>query len=175
MIDAIHAFLVALPAFSAEPTPETPEQRAERLKPVAVAVWDASERRPNGFTRGQWSAVILALGWHESRYARYVQAGECHRGPVGARCDDGKARGPWQQHAAACRELWASEPGSEDAVKAGARCASRLLNSAMRRCRSRNQDPLAGAYSGYAGASCIAPWSYRRANTARGFMGRLGA
>src|SRR5690606_18816635 len=106
MIKSIHALLVALPPFAAEPVPESADERAERLKPVAGAIWQAAAQRPSGFTRGQWSAVLTALGWHESRWAAYVHDGRCSEGPVGARCDDGRARTAWQLHRSACPSVW---------------------------------------------------------------------
>ena len=175
MTSAIHALLVALPPFAAEPTPETADERAVRLEPVAAAIWEASSGAPAGFTRGQWAAVIVALGKHESNFAKYVQEGRCSEGRPGERCDNGKARTFAQLHYAACPAAWQLEPGTVAELDAAAKCASRLLAAALRRCRSRNADPLAGSFSGYAGASCVAPWANRRANTARVFMGRLGA
>jgi len=175
MIQAIHALLVALPAYTLEPTPEDADARAVRLEPVAGAIWEASAANPGGFTRGQWAAVITALAWHESRFARYVQAGQCETGPVGARCDNGKARGLWQQHQSACPQAWATTPGSAEDLQKGAQCASRLLGSALHRCRSRAPSVLFGAFSGYAGASCTWGHARKREATAWQFARRLGA
>ena len=174
MTPAIHALLLSLPPFAAEPTPETADERAVRLEPVAAAIAEASAGAPAGFSRGQWAAVLVALGKHESNFAKYVQEGKCSEGRPGERCDDGKAKSHFQLHYAACPAAWELEPGTVAELNAATKCASRLLASALRRCRSRNTDPLAGAFSGYAGASCVAPWANRRANTARVFAGRLG-
>ena len=175
MIKAIHALLVALPPFAAEPVPESAEERAERLKPVAGAIWQATTTRPSGFSRGQWSAVLVSLGWHETRFARYVQVGECETGPVGARCDAGRARGLWQQHRSACPSVWELEPGSVDELREGARCASRLMYAATRRCSRRAPTLLVGGFSGYAGASCNWHKAHQRERTAWLFAGKLGA
>jgi|SRR5690606_39971735 len=174
MIERLHALLVALPAFAAEPTPETADERAARLEPVAAAIWQATETTPAGFTRGQWAAVIAAVGWHESRYATYVTEGRCSEGPVGMRCDGGRAIQAWQQWQPACPAAWRLPHGSREQLNESARCASRLLVSALRRCRSRAPSVLAGAFSGYAGASCVWKPAQRRERTARNFMGRLG-
>jgi hypothetical protein len=131
MIKLIHAALVAMPAFAAEPEPESPEERALRLQPVAAEIWDASVNRPSGYSRAQWAAVMGALSWHETRLAKYVHAARCSDGPRGEReCDSGKALGLFQVHRAACQEAWATEAGSHAELSASARCAARLLRYA---------------------------------------------
>src|SRR5690606_2825096 len=105
---------------------------------------------------------------------RYVQVGECEAGPVGARCDGGRARGIWQQHKSACPSVWEQEPGSIEELREGARCASRLMYGALRRCRTRAPSALVGAFSGYAGASCNWAPARKRERTVWGFAARLG-
>jgi hypothetical protein len=166
--------LVALPAFASEPLPESSVERAERLKPVAVAIWEATDGDRAGYTRGQWAAVLASLAWHETRLAKYVQIGRCDLGRPGERCDNGRARGLWQQWRVACPAAWATEPGSPEALREGARCASRLMYAAHRRCVSRASTALQGAFSGYAGASCTLRDAPARERTAWQLAARLG-
>lgn len=127
---------------------ETPAEREERL--ASAAYWCTTYARSYDEL-----AACVTLGTLESRWAIYVWQGRCSDGPVGERCDEGRARGPWQQHRAACPALWRTEPGSPAAIQAGARCAVGLWRSARRRCRGRHpRGELAGGYAGYRGASC---------------------
>jgi hypothetical protein len=175
MIKLIHAALVAMPAFAAEPEPESPEERALRLQPVAAEIWDASVNRPSGYSRAQWAAVNQALAWHETRLAKYVHMARCDTGPRGKReCDSGKALGLFQVHRAACRPAWAVEPGSHDELRESAKCAARLLRYAHNRCVSRAPTALQGAFSGYAGASCTLRDAPARERTAWLIAARLG-
>src|SRR5690606_10260436 len=164
--------LVALPPFAAEPVPESAEARAERLESFAPMLWAAAKVRPAGVSRPAWTGVLIELTNAETALALYIWKDECETGPY--KCDDGKAKGPFQAWEVACPELWTLPGGSQEWLAYSAQCASRLLTSAYYRCRHRNDDPLAGAFSGYAGASCVAPWAYARAERARGFAGRLG-
>jgi hypothetical protein len=179
-VDAVHAALVALPAFSKEPDPESPEERAKRLRIVAKATWAAAERHPRGYTRAQWVGVIASVAWHETRLSLYVHAGKCETGPKGMRCDPHpktgvrQSIGPWQQQRSACPKVWALIEGSDVMVMEAARCASARLHGAMLRCRGRAATPLQGAVSGYAGASCTRRDAPHRERTAWLVAARLG-
>ena len=73
-------------------------EKAE-LEPIAAAIASVSATRED-------AASLIALGWHESKYARAVLEGRCHE--LGERaCDRGLALGPWQLHQAACSRAWA--------------------------------------------------------------------
>lgn len=170
---------------------ELPSERLSRLAPVAQQVdaltlratcqgpWAERECRPIwGGSRRELAAAALALGREETWWAAYVGAGNCEEGPAGSRCDpdsEGRpqARGYWQQWRAACPAIWATVPGSEEEVRAGVGCAIRLLVSAYHRCRARAADPWAGAFSGYAGASCTWDKGERRARIMRRILMRL--
>jgi hypothetical protein len=134
---------------------ETPEQRADLLRPVAVAIELATSDRTE-------QAALVALGWHESRWSRYVIEGRCVDGPKGARCDNGRARSPWQLHARSCPSAWRLAEDDPRALERSAACAVRLLRGARGRCR----DGWRGAFAGYArGASCTWSPAEKRAGT----------
>ena len=181
MTSTILALLLSLPPFANEPIPEPPAARFERLTTQAEAVWLASASRPPGVSRGQWVGALLALGWLESRFARYVGVDRCLDGPPDARCDPDevtgipRAKGHFQAHRAACPQLWTLPGGSVEWHRYAARCASGRLTGAYLRCRARAPSPLAGAFAGYRGADCEWGPSGRRARTALAFAARLGA
>lgn len=95
-------------------------------------------------------AVLVAVAYHESGFARDVDLGPCYRGPKndGPRCDGGRAASIWQIQAA----------GGSDASDLFAhrrRAATRAL-SAIRR-SARRCTPLfgrEGALRAYASGTC---------------------
>lgn len=172
LFDAIVAILLAWPAFYTE-VDEQPEKRRARLVVAAIEIEQASRatREP-----GETAAALLALGFHESRFAAYVGEGRCHEGPKGARCDNGKARGYFQLWLVACPSAWRLEPGSRESLRAEARCAARAWRGARLRCRNRHPaGPIAGAFAGYRGADCEWSRGARRAKTWDRLVGRLNA
>ena len=180
MREAILALLLSFQPFHAEPRPETPEARQDRLRIAAEAIWDASEVRPRGLSRNAWSGALVALGWHESRFARYVGDDRCLDGPVEARCDPHRktgipqAKGYFQAHRSVCPQLWELEPASVEWIRYSARCASGRMSGAYLRCRARAVSPLAGAFAGYRGADCTWAPARRRAVDATRFAAVLG-
>lgn len=128
---------------------ETPEQRADLLRPVAMAIELATEDQTE-------QAALISLGWHESRFARYVIEGRCQDGPPGARCDNGRARSPWQLWRRSCPSAWELAEDDPRAMERSAACAARLLRGARGRCRGMHPaGDLAGMFSGYArGGRC---------------------
>lgn len=86
---------------------ETVEERRERYVGIATAVrnvaWDPKEKPIFGGERGRarTAALLLAIAWHESGFARDVDLGPCYRGRAndGARCDYGRAHCLLQVHA----------------------------------------------------------------------------
>ncbi len=144
---------------------EDPAARRARLTPAAESI--ASEART--YEEG---AALIALGEAESHFARYVMEGRCLDGPRHARCDldprSGlpRAVGPWQVWHW-CTAAHAAAAGSREQLQAGARCAARHWRSARLRCIQRNPDVLAGAFSGYRGASCEWRPAERRAKRTR--------
>jgi hypothetical protein len=144
----ILAVMLAQPTWHGD-LAETPEQRADLLRPVAMAIELATEDTTE-------QAALVALGWHESRWARYVVSGHCSDGPSGVRCDNGQARHPWQLHRSACPSAWALAEDDPRALERSAACAVRLLRGARGRCRGMHPaGDWAGAFSGFArGGQC---------------------
>lgn len=113
------------------------------------------------------TAALVSLGWSETRYAALVLAGRCAEMPVGVRCDNGRARGPWQLWRSACPAAWAQPDGSRESRLAEARCALRLWRGARLRCQGKHPaGDDAGAFAGYArGGVCDWPAGAKRART----------
>ncbi len=169
-VPAILAAMLAQPVWYQD-VHETPEQRADLLRPVAMAVALATEDRTE-------QAAMVALGWHESRWARYVIEGRCKDGPDGARCDSGRARSPWQVHRyGLCRSAWTYAEDDPRTLELAAECAVRLLRGAKSRCRGLHPaGDWAGAFSQYGtGARCTRPKSAERVGTMQTVLMRLGA
>jgi len=175
MIVRAAATLRVLAAMLAQPVwyedaAETPEQRADLLRPVAMAIALATEDRTE-------QAAMVALGWHESRWARYVVEGRCQDGPRGARCDNGRARSPWQVWAVACPSAHAVPADHPVVNERAASCAVRLLRGGRNRCRGLNPaGDWAGAFSSYGrGASCQWAPAAERVATMQTVWARLGS
>lgn len=165
--EAILAVLMGLPAWY-EDAGEPRAARLELLGPVASAIAGASGGDH------QRAAALIALGWHESKFGRYVLEGRCSDGPPGARCDNGRARGAWQLWAVACPAAYQYPAGSLESLELEARCADRLLQGARGRCRGRHPaGALAGAFSGYRGLDCRWPGGAGRARTAEAVLFEL--
>lgn len=167
------ATLRVLAAMLAQPTwyqdvEETPEARADLLRPVAMAVTLATEDPTE-------QAALVALGWHESRWARYVIEGRCHDGPSGARCDNGRAVSPWQVWAVACPPAHTLPPDHPVVNERAAACAVRLLRGGRSRCRGLHPaGDWAGAFVAYGGgASCQRRSGAERARTMQTVMPML--
>lgn len=166
----IFALLRSLTPFSQEPEPETTEQRDERLGVLAEATAPAVAIRPRGWSERMMARAMVTVVKFESQGARYVQLGKCSTGPKGMRCDQGRARTPFQLWRVACPRAWQNEPGSPAELKEAARCAAGLLTSAHNRCWARAATPIQGMFSGYRGASCTWPGAIPRER----FFRRLG-
>lgn len=131
---------------------ETREQRMGLYRPVAEAVCRA--------TRDPVERAFLAVQADaETHLARYVLEDRCHDGPVGARCDQGRARGPWQVHRH-CRAAWDDSASHASRLESGARCA--LLGW---RWGVRRWDSWAGGFQAQRGlAREPLHWASRRAD-----------
>lgn len=161
---AILAVMLRLPTWYQD-ADETPEQRADLLRPVALAI----ELATDDVTE---QAALIALGYAESSWARYVVEGRCSDGPAGTRCDHGQARHPWQVHRAACPAAWELAEDDPRALERSAECAVRILRGAKMRCR----DGWRGAFAGFArGASCTWAPAAKRVETMGAVLMRLRA
>jgi hypothetical protein len=168
--------LLALPPWYQD-ADEPKQQRLARLTPVAVEV--AAAAHSLKYTEADIiAAALLTLGWHESRWARYVGEGRCLDGPPGARCDPYRgvpqARTYWQVHRNACPAAWRQRPGSAAELQAAARCAAVHWQGAYGRCKRRAvHGPVAGAFSGYRGADCNWRGGVARARSFQSFRLQL--
>lgn len=133
----LHLLLTVIHLFSGDP--KTPE----RMTPVARAIQRAT-------TSTEERAFLLAQGEAESHFAAYVLEGRCYDGPKGARCDEGKATGPWQVHA------WCRAAPSD--FEGQARCVLRAYRAGKYACGGS----ISGALNALAGLRCTAkPWTAR--------------
>jgi len=129
---------------------ESGEQRTELYRPVAAVVC--------GIGRTPLERAYLARqAYDETRLARAVIEGRCQDMPVGVRCDEGRATGPWQVHAW-CRAAWDQESTDVERWAAGASCSLRAFRSGFARCHT-----VEGGIAANSGlARCKAGWARRR-------------
>lgn len=149
-------------------TAETPAERADLLRPVAMAIELATDDATE-------QAALIALGYAESRWARYVVEGRCQDGPRGVQCDHGRARGPWQTWRVACPEAFELVEWDPRVLERTAKCAVRHLRGGYGRCRGRNPaGDWAGAFAAQrGGASCLMPSAEARQKTMRNVLLKL--
>jgi hypothetical protein len=159
LVAPILTAMLALPAYAGDRS-ESPEERAALLRPVAVAIAETAQSP-------ETAAALIALGWHETKFARAVIEGRCSEMPAGSRCDNGRARGVWQAWNVACPAAYRFADGSLESLRAEVRCAVGNLYSARNRCERRAPELWGGAFSGYRGASCLWPAAARRVQTMR--------
>lgn len=131
---------------------DSPAERVELLMPVAEAAI-AEAATPSE------AVDLMVVAYQESRFARYVLEYRCQDGPVGQRCDRGRAWGPWQVH------RWCEAWGTPD-LAGQARCALKRLRQSRAVCRARGR---AGALAGYRGSlhRCLDPRGEKLAAVAR--------
>jgi hypothetical protein len=144
MNTAILAALMALVPWWGDRN-ETSEARNARMIPIAEAITTATSDATE-------QAALITLAWAESKLASYVTEDRCHEGPVGQRCDQGRARGPWQVHHGArkeCSIAWELSATSVDGLTHQAWCALSRYRFSKHYCSSHGS---AGALSGYRGA-----------------------
>lgn len=144
---------------------ESGEEREQLLGPIAAAVVGAAQGDI------EMAGALLALGQHETHYARFVLEYRCEDGPEGA-CDDGDARGFLQVHG------WCEGP---DAPAIEAQCAARVLRAFMARCwQGAHSGNWARLFAAYGTGGRCSPLSRRHADdvmgrdrTMRGMVERL--
>jgi len=164
--EAILTVLLDYPVWSGD-VGMTGEERSAMLEPVAAAIVGASSSRFE-------AAVLTAPAWHECGLASYVLDDRCEAGPEGARCDNGRARGPWQVHERPCPELHALPLRAPERFEIGARCALRGWRGARYRCRGKHPaGDIAGAFSGYRGSPCADEVGAIRARSAWAALARI--
>lgn len=138
-------------------------QREERLKEIAAAIDTAT---PHAHER----ALLLSVGWWESRWAAYVQLDEPRcSGSDHPACDHGRAFGPWQAWG-----MSRAETVDEQAVR-----ALSLLRYHARRCGRpglATATSVRAGVSGYATGGRLCRWrgAESRVRTWRSVVARLG-
>jgi hypothetical protein len=164
--EAILTVLLDYPVWSGD-VGMTGEERSAMLEPVAAAIVGAAG---SPFE----AAVLTATAWHECGLASYVLDDRCEDGPDGARCDNGRARGPWQIHKAPCPALHELPLRSPERFDVGARCALRVWRGARYRCRGKHPaGDIAGAFSGYQGSPCTLENAVARERSAWAALARI--
>ena len=126
--------------------------RRALYRPVAEAICAVGKTRLE-------RAWLVVQSYHETHWARYVLENRCSEGPPGARCDEGRATGPWQVHSH-CAVAWRRTGHfTRKQRQAGARCALRVARMGLRRCKTTE-----GAFAHQRGSGrCHAPWAAARA------------
>lgn len=171
---------------------ESLEARQARMHLFADAINDATKRaacvgvkdpaacKPILSDRRLAAGLLIAKLDFESGAAQYVHEGRCDEGPVGARCDGGRAHGPWQQHQSSVfpRSDFDDMVGATAAAThLAAWHALKLLSGQFKSCQHIYPDPIASAIAGYAG-TCISMSPglvAREAALTHQFMNRLPA
>ena len=170
-VEQILAAMISLTQYGGDVHVDPPEDRARLYMPTARAISAVAANRTE-------AAALISLGYHETAFARYVLQGFCEQGPVGAQCDGGRARGPWQVWAW-CTKAWDGPDGTERAIYEGAKCAIVLLRRSRTDCARICQatgsgcKPMIAAFSGYAGRGCEWPRAAVRVQTMALIEGRL--
>lgn len=109
---------------------EPAEARAMRLARVDAAIRKAANGDP------YIAKALRVHGRFETHFARYVGEGRCHEGPVGSRCDEGRARTYFQVWETTCPAAWAEPQGSVAELEQAAVCAARILRAGRARCKT---------------------------------------
>lgn len=172
-MDAATTWLVALMSTFAPPEraaterpfpgwQETVEQRRERYEGIAAAVrevaYDPDERPVFGGAKGRarTAALLLAIAWHESGFARDVDLGPCWRGRANdsPRCDFGRATCLLQIHTrdGKTREGWTPAELLADRTKC-IRAGLHLVQSSFSACRA---NPPRHRLAAFASGRCTA-------------------
>lgn len=164
--EAVFLALSARPVYYGDLSEPKPE-REIRLHLAADAIAAAAKTRLE-------AAMLVALAFSETALSRDVQYGHCDALPAGQRCDNGKARGLFQLHEAACPAAYALPIGSPESLKTEALCAIRLLRWNAQRGREHTLTPEHAAFCGYAAKSWEWKGADARVRTTREILARWG-
>jgi hypothetical protein len=156
---------LALPTYKEDRAPELAEAKAQQLHGIVEAAFAASEGAPR--SRAEWTALLLAIAYHESTFSLRIHAGDCKPHECDAqkiRLSDGRtvvyhrARSLWQMHRNRNNAaVWDQLVGLEN-TEVQARAASDMLKRAYFRCAKSGSDWISGTIAGYAGRRCDARW-----------------
>lgn len=158
---AILAVLSALPVHTTDVN-EPPTAREPRLLIEAQAIAQACGNDV------KCAAALLTIADAETHSAGFVGRGECSKGPVGARCDEGRAASYWQvwtSAAPACRDAHNTELPLAEQHNAAAQCALARWRTGVKVCS--RQFGVAGAFEFYKRSRCEPPKFMSPAKLAR--------
>lgn len=163
MIEAatVAAWLLAHPAWIDR------DLTREEREPIVLRYAEAAVTETRSVVELQ---MLLAHGYAETKFAALVLTGKCSEMPAGQRCDNGKARGAYSLHEAACPEAYRWPAASVESIRAETRCAVSLLHFHAHRCREHTLTPLMAAFAGM-GGTCHS----NRAGERVMLMRRIGA
>ena len=117
----------------------SPEQiESQPVQDIAVAIAAANPSPTQ-------AALMITGAWHESNFHPDIIAGGCSR----YGCDEGRARGIWQLHRAACPKAYEFEAGSQESLLLEAQCAKSLYGWAFSECKT-----VPGAFAMLGGLAC---------------------
>jgi hypothetical protein len=142
---------------------------SEEIKKQDARLFDIATAIDTATTDKMERAVLITIAVHETHLASYVYEGRCSDGPRGKyECDEGRAFGPWQLHAAPLVPVPVTTTGQ-------AARALALYRYAHNRCKSVTNDAISAGLAHYGrGNSCgSTPSSDKRAKYARSIVGRL--
>lgn len=168
-MDAATAWLVATMAAFAPPErasvergmpgwTETKAQREERYVAIAKSIVEVAsdpDEKPvfgGAAGRSRTAALLAAIAWHESGFARDVDIGPCYRGRAndGARCDHGRASCIMQIHVqpdGKTLEGWTKAELFADRTKC-VRAGLHLVQKSFASCKGNPKHRLAAFASG---------------------------
>jgi len=152
----ILAAMLSLPGWYLDKD-DTPEQRSELYRPVADAIHTVAKNR-------RQQAFLVTQAWAETKFARYVLEDRCQDGPIGARCDRGKASGPWQVWSW-CKDAHDKSLTNAQRFEAGARCALRGYHQGARMCTGYEGMFIAQRGGMLGSNPCQKQWAIKRAKT----------
>lgn len=180
----VYAVLADLPPWH-EDREEDAEYRAWRLGNAAHGIaqavdlatceglWKGDEECTPAWPqdrRLELAALLVGIGWYESRYAAHVHEGRCRP----EECDGGRARSPWQIQSSPMvpREEWQRMLGAErEPTVVASRAAARILAVFLDRCGT-----VEGSVAAYAtGGRCTWSRAAERVLYARRVEGKLRA
>jgi hypothetical protein len=161
MTGAVLAMLLSLGVAAEDRGPELAAAKREQSETIATSIATVASRQRSMVPR-ELAAVLVALGWHESKFALRIAEGRCKPWE----CDRGKARGIFQIHRrdAMSDAQWDALLGTgTEPTLASTREIARRVIAARKRCRSleARQDWAAGVFSSLAGRGCIGEFKGR--------------
>ncbi len=161
----VRAAAAKLPVYFEDTAPEFAADKSAQLDAVSLAVARAASMQRIRSPR-EWSALLLAVGFHESTYSLRIHRGDCRLEK--RECDAKRVKGaglvaraksPWQLHENTLnRDSWPHLTGIEN-TDIQALEASAALQRGFHTCSRSGVHWLRGTINGFAGRRCDARWS----------------